>query len=110
MQRKKFSFASPQVPAGNAPPPLSSIRLLTPGCSNMLYAVRRALTVETSAFGAWAPSLVRKIGSVPEVLSNRACTLAGLIVQPRACSWQGPHVLPLLPSDWKIALFGSSAP
>jgi hypothetical protein len=38
----------------------------------MLYARRRASTVETSAYGEFDPSFVRKIGSSPSDAWNRS--------------------------------------
>ena len=40
---------------------------IRPLVSSMLNALRRAPTVETSAFGEFEPSLVRKMGSRPSV-------------------------------------------
>ena len=60
---------------------------ISPLLSSMLYALRRASSVDTSAFGEFEPSLVRKIGSVPSVASNRAWMFAGVTVQP--CSAGG---------------------
>jgi hypothetical protein len=40
---------------------------ISPFVSSRLYAERRAAKVETSALGQFAPSTVRKIGSVPPV-------------------------------------------
>lgn len=62
-----------------------------------------AASVDTSAFGEFEPSTVRKIGSVPLVASNRAWTPAGVIDQPWSISWQVKHARSLLPSTWKNA-------
>ena len=45
----------------------------------MLYALRLAVFVETSASGEFEPSFVRKIGSVPAVAVNRSSIFAGVI-------------------------------
>src|SRR4051794_30688352 len=76
---------------------------IRPLVSSMLYAVRRAASVETSALGEFEPSTVRKIGSVPLDASNRAWTPAGAIDQPWSIWWQVKHARPLLPSAWKNA-------
>ena len=55
---------------------------IKPLLSSMLYALRRASTVDTSAVGEFEPSLVRKMGSVPSVASNRAWMFCGVTVQP----------------------------
>ena len=74
---------------------------ITPLLSSMLYALRRALTVETFAFGEFEPSLVRKMGSSPPVDWNRCCSSAGVIVQADDATWQEEHDLPLVPKLWK---------
>src|SRR5207248_8833968 len=51
---------------------------MRPLVSSMLYAARRACTVETSASGEVEPSLGRKIGSSPPVASKRARMPAAL--------------------------------
>src|SRR5262245_46006410 len=65
--------------------------------SSMLYALRRAPTVETSASGEFEPSTVRKIGSSPPVARKRARTSAGVIVQAEDATWQEAQDLPLVP-------------
>ena len=48
---------------------------ISPLLSSMLYARRRALTVETTVFGESEPSTVRKMGSSPCVASKRSAAL-----------------------------------
>ena len=55
--------------------------------SNMLYALRRALMVDTSAFGEFEPSLVRKMGSRPNVALKRISDSLGVIVQADEATW-----------------------
>src|SRR4051812_20249429 len=76
----------------------------------MLYAVLRWSTVATGRLGALAPSLRRKIGSVPLVALNFACTLAGVIDHPVETSWQVTQARPLVPRLWKKALLVSIEP
>src|SRR5882672_9759360 len=77
---------------------------------SMLYALRRARIVDTSAVGEFDPSLVRKIGSVPAVRMNRACTPRGVMVQPSACTWHDAQLRPLVPRLWKNGPLRSIAP
>src|SRR6516225_1645638 len=77
---------------------------IRPLLSSMLYAVRREATDETSASGEFDPSLVRKIGSVPPVASNRFWTSSGVIVQPAAATWQEEQDRPFVPRLWKNGL------
>src|SRR6266704_2691164 len=83
---------------------------ISPLLSSMLYAARRASSVETSALGEVEPSLVRKIGSVPPVASKRACTLAGVTVQPVLGWWQLTQARPLVPRLWKNGPVRSTLP
>src|SRR3954468_21000930 len=83
---------------------------MSPRSSRRLYAARRAATVETSALGQLAPSLVRKMGSVPLVALKRACTPAGVTVQASEETWQELQVRPLVPSSWKNGLEMSMPP
>src|SRR4051795_7173293 len=76
----------------------------------MLYAVLRWSTVATGRLGALAPSLRRKIGSVPLLALNFACTLAGVIDQAVEASWQVTQERPLVPRLWKNALLESIDP
>ena len=73
-------------------------------------AGRRALTVETLASGEFEPSLVRKMGSVPFVRLNRACTPAGVMVQASSARWQVPQLRPLVPRFWKNSFLKSIDP
>ena len=50
--------------------------------SNKLYAASRASYVETSAFGLFAPSTARKMGSRPHEVLKRFCTFSALIEKP----------------------------
>ncbi len=64
----------------------------------------------TGRLGALAPSLRRKIGSVPLVALNFACTLAGVIDQAVEASWQVTQERPLVPRLWKKAFVESIEP
>jgi len=75
----------------------------------MLYALRRALSVETTALGEFEPSTLRKMGSSPFVTSNRACTSIGVIVQADDAKWQELQDLPLVPRRRKNGVDVSSA-
>jgi len=97
--------ASPVVVAGTPIP-----TRMSPRDSNMLYAARRASTVETFATGEFAPSTVRKIGSVPLVASKRAWMPEGEIPQLAVGSWQVPHERPFTPSDRKNWFWRSNGP
>ncbi len=91
------------APAGTGKP----IRI-TPLLSNMLNACFRAWTVETSAFGEFEPSTVRKMGSSPAVNANRSWTSGGVIVQADEVTWQEEQDLPLVPRLWKNGFDRSS--
>jgi len=66
--------------------------------------------VETYALGQFDPSTVRKIGSVPWVALNFACTSAGVIVQAELDMWHMLQVRPLVPKLWKNGLLISIPP
>ena len=78
--------------------------------NSMLYAARRALSVDTSAWGEFEPSLVRKTGSVPPVASKRAWTPCGVIVHPVAGWWQLTQARPFVPRLWKNGPVRSTVP
>src|SRR3954470_13605347 len=82
---------------------------MSPLFSSMLYAARRAATVETSARGELEPSLVRKIGSSPPVRAKRTFTSAGEIDQPVLGTWQEMQERPLVPRLLKNGLRRSGA-
>src|SRR5262245_23139166 len=81
---------------------------IRPFFNSMLYAARRAATVETFACGEFDPSLVRKMGSIPRVFSNRARTSWGEIAQPVEGTWHETHDLPFVPRLWKNGFEKSS--
>src|SRR5262245_51475254 len=84
----------------------------------MLYALRRAASVDTSAVGEFEPSLVLKIAprpsgsgiAPPRVRSKIACTCEGTIVQPALGRWQLTQRRPLAPRSWKNSLPRSMRP
>src|SRR4051812_35860187 len=80
---------------------------MRPLSSSSLNAERRAATVDTSAFGEFAPSLVRKIGSSPAVSSKRCRIDSGVTLHPVRAWWQVEQLRPLLPYDLKNGLFRS---
>jgi len=73
----------------------------------MLYAARRALTVETSAKGELEPSTVRKMGSLPPVALKRARMPGGVTVMFSPATWQVEQERPFDPRSWKKGLLGS---
>src|SRR3954447_26597663 len=77
---------------------------------SMLYALARALGVDTSALGQLEPSLVRKIGSIPFVALNFACTSAGVIDHAEPARWHVLHVRPFVPSGRKNGFVTSTFP
>src|SRR5215471_10892369 len=81
---------------------------IRPLSNSMLYAFRRAATVETSASGEFDPSFVRKIGSRPLVTANRNRTSAGEIVHPVAGTWQETQARPFVPRLLKNGFLKSS--
>src|ERR1700733_906634 len=81
---------------------------ITPLLSSMLNAFCRALTVETSAFGEFDPSTVRKTGSSPSVTLKRCCNSDGVIVQADDATWHEAQALPLVPRLRKNGLEKSS--
>ena len=81
---------------------------ITPLLSSMLNACCRAATVETSAFGEFEPSTVRKMGSSPRVCRNRVRNSAGVIVQADDATWQDAQDLPFVPRLWKNGFERSS--
>src|SRR5688500_18906023 len=93
--------------SNSAPAGIGSPTRMFPLLSTMLYALRRAARVETSALGEFAPSFNRKIGSRPLVLLKRSCTSAGEIVHPVFATWQETHDRPFVPRLWKNGLFVS---
>ena len=76
----------------------------------MLYALARALGVDTSALGQLEPSFVRKIGSMPFVALNFACTSAGVIDHAEPARWHVLHVRPFDPSGRKNGFVTSTFP
>ncbi len=81
---------------------------ITPLLSSMLNAFFRAASVETSAFGEFEPSTVRKMGSSPRVAWNRSCNSEGVIVQADDATWHEAQDLPLVPRLWKNGFERSS--
>src|SRR5262249_36402286 len=91
---------------------------ISPLVSSMLYALRRAASVETSALGEFEPSLVLKMAespsasgiAPPRLRSKVACTCGGVIVQPALGRWQLTQRRPFAPRSWKNSLPRSIAP
>src|SRR5437867_12031875 len=87
---------------------------MRPFVRSMLYAARLAATVETSASGEFEPSLVRKIGSLPRVASNRSCRPAGVTVMLFSGWWHVTQRRPFTPRSRKkglsVATTGKPAP
>lgn len=61
---------------------MGNVMRINPLFSSRLYAVVLASSVETSALGQLAPSIGRKIGSVPCVDWNRCCRFTGVMLHP----------------------------
>src|SRR5262249_10127130 len=89
-----------------APAGIGNPMRITPLFKSMLYAARRAATVDTSASGEFDPSLVRKIGSRPCVFANRSLTSLGEIVQAVEGTWQLTQERPFVPRLKKNGLSG----
>src|SRR5262245_2580019 len=102
---KPYGSSTP-ISANSAPAGIPIPTRINPLFSNMLYAARRAPTVDTSASGEFDPSLVRKIGSRPCVFLNRSWTSPGEIDQAVEGTWQLTHERPFVPRLRKNGLSG----
>src|SRR5437868_8219142 len=86
---------------------------MRPLARSMLNDCLRAVTVDVSEkkpLGAFEPSLIRKIGSVPFDCVKIDWMRAAEIPRPSSSLWQLLHVRPFAPRFWKNGLAVSMVP